>query len=151
METHHEIDPERQHHDPTDFDFRPMVPGSNRQLARGTRSGEAGYLFGSFRLLPAQRLLLSGEEPVRLGSRAMDILIVLVERAGELVSKDRLMARVWPCTFVVPSNLTVHLTALRRALRDGIDGNRHFVNVPGRGYYFVAPVVLENHIGGPAV
>src|ERR1700733_14989338 len=110
METLHEIDLERQRHDPTDFEFRPMVPGSNRQLARGARSGEAGYVFGSFQLLPAQRLLLSGEEPVRLGSRALDILIVLIERAGELVSKDDLMARVWPNTFVVPRNLTVHLT-----------------------------------------
>jgi hypothetical protein len=60
---------------------------------------------------------------------------------------DELMARVWPNTFVVQANLTVHVSALRRALRDGIGGNRYFVNVPNRGYYFVAPVVLEGSVG----
>ena len=56
--------------------------------------------FGPFRLLPDRRLLLEGDKAVRLGSRALDILIALVERAGELVGKDELMARVWPRTFV---------------------------------------------------
>jgi hypothetical protein len=50
------------------------------------------------------------------------------------------MARVWPKVFVDRANLTVHISALRRALRDGRDGNRFFVNVPGRGYVFVAPI-----------
>jgi DNA-binding winged helix-turn-helix (wHTH) protein len=96
--------------------------------------------FGSFRLLPAQRLLLDGNKPVRLGSRALDVLIALVERPNELVSKEELMTRVWPRTFVHPANLAVHVSALRRALRDGRDGNRFFINVPGRGYVFVAPI-----------
>jgi DNA-binding winged helix-turn-helix (wHTH) protein len=98
--------------------------------------------FGPFRLLPAQLLLLKGDEPVPLGSRAMHILIVLLERPGELVSKQDLMARVWPNLFVEPANLTVHISALRRALRDGRDGNRFVINIPGRGYCFVAPVTL---------
>jgi len=96
--------------------------------------------FGSFRLLPAQGLLLDGDKPVRLGSRALDILITLVERPGELIGKDELMARVWPNTFVEPANLTVHIAALRRALCDGRDGNRFLINIPGRGYRFVAPI-----------
>ena len=96
--------------------------------------------FGPFRLLPAQRLLLEGDKPVPLGSRAMHILMVLLERPGELVSKQDLMARVWPNLFVEPANLTVHVSALRRALRDGRDGNRFVINVPGRGYCFVASV-----------
>ena len=75
-----------------------------------------------------------------LGSRALEILIVLLERPGELVSKQELMARVWPNVFVEPANLTVHISALRRALRDGRDGNRFIINIPGRGYSFVAPV-----------
>ena len=95
--------------------------------------------FGSFRLLPAQFLLLEGDKPVLLGSRALEILIVLLERPGELVSKQDLMARVWPNLFVEPANLTVHVSALRRALRDGRDGNRFVINIPGRGYCFVAP------------
>jgi DNA-binding winged helix-turn-helix (wHTH) protein len=102
--------------------------------------------FGSFRLLPAQRLLLDGSKPVRLGSRALDVLIALVERPNELVSKEELMTRVWPRTFVHPANLAVHMSALRRALRDGRDENRFFINVPGRGYIFVAPI----NICGPA-
>jgi DNA-binding winged helix-turn-helix (wHTH) protein len=99
--------------------------------------------FGLFRLLPTQRLLLKDGKPIPLGSRAMDILIALVERPTELVSKEELMARVWPNTFVDPANLTVHVSALRRALRDGRDGNRFFVNIPGRGYRFVTPVSVD--------
>jgi predicted ATPase/DNA-binding winged helix-turn-helix (wHTH) protein len=100
------------------------------------------FSFGSFRLLSGQRLLLEDNEPLRLGSRALDILIALVERPGELVSKEELMARVWPNTFVEPANLTVHIAALRRILRDGRDGNRFLINIPGRGYRFVAPVKI---------
>ena len=96
--------------------------------------------FGSFRLLPTQFLLLEGDKPVSLGSRALEILIALLERAGELISKQELMARVWPNIFVEPANLTVHISALRRALRDGQAGNRFIINIPGRGYCFVASV-----------
>ena len=96
--------------------------------------------FGPFRLRPTQFLLLEGDKPVPLGSRALEILIALLERAGELVSKQDLMARVWPNIFVEPANLTVHISALRRVLRDGRDGNRFIINIPGRGYSFVASV-----------
>ena len=98
--------------------------------------------FGPFRLLPTQFLLLEDERPVSLGSRALEILTVLLERPGELVSKQELMARVWPNVFVEPANLTVHMSALRRTLRDGRDGNRFIINVPGRGYSFVASVAV---------
>ena len=99
--------------------------------------------FGQFRLFPKQQLLLDGETPVRLGSRARDILIALLERPGELVSKEELLSRVWPNTFVEEGNLKVHVAALRRALGDGQGGNRFITNVPGRGYSFVAPVALS--------
>lgn len=98
--------------------------------------------FGLFRLLPAQRLLLHADGAVRIGSRALDILIALVERSGELLGKDELMARVWPNTFVEPANLTVHVAALRRALGDGREGKRFIINIPGRGYQFVAAVTM---------
>jgi DNA-binding winged helix-turn-helix (wHTH) protein len=104
----------------------------------GATTGEVS--FGSFRLLPAQFLLLEGDKPVPLGSRALHILIVLLERPGELVTRQELMARVWPNLFVEPSNLSVHVSALRRALRDGRDGNRFIINIPGRGYCFVTPI-----------
>jgi DNA-binding winged helix-turn-helix (wHTH) protein len=109
------------------------------------RAGSAGaapakVTFGPFCLFPTQFLLREGDKPVPLGSRALEILIALLERHGELVSKQDLMARVWPNVFVEPANLTVHMSALRRALRDGRDGHRFIVNIPGRGYCFVASV-----------
>src|SRR5258706_7803150 len=103
---------------------------------------ERAISFGPFRLLPAQRLLLEGDHPVRLGSRAFDILAALVERAGEVVSKKELITRVWPKTFVEDANLKIQVSALRRTLGDGQGGHRYVVTVPGRGYNFVAPVTL---------
>jgi predicted ATPase/DNA-binding winged helix-turn-helix (wHTH) protein len=99
--------------------------------------------FGPFRLLAEQRLLLEGDRPVRLGSRAFDILVALVERAGEVVGKEELIARVWPRTFVEEANLKIQVSALRRALGDGQDGRRYVITVPGRGYSFIATTSLE--------
>jgi DNA-binding winged helix-turn-helix (wHTH) protein len=97
--------------------------------------------FGPFRLLPTRRLLLHGDRPVRLGSRALEILIALVERPGELVGKNELMARVWPRTFVEEGNLKVQVAGLRRALGDRRGSNRYLATISGQGYRFVAPVV----------
>ncbi len=101
---------------------------------------ERAISFGSFRLLPSQRLLLEGDQPVRLGSRALDILAVLAENAGRVVPKEELIARVWPGIFVEESNLKIQVSALRRAVGDGQGSARYIVTVPGRGYEFVAPV-----------
>jgi DNA-binding winged helix-turn-helix (wHTH) protein len=98
-----------------------------------------GFTFGPFCLLPRQRLLLDSGRPVRIGSRAFDILAVLVERPGELVTSKELLARVWPTTTVCDDNLSVHISALRRVLKGGGE-SRCIVNVPGRGYFFVAQV-----------
>src|SRR4051812_3294980 len=99
--------------------------------------------FGPFRLLPAQRLLLEGDNPVRLGSRAFDILATLLERPGEVIGKDELVSRAWPKTFVEDSNLKIQVSALRRTLGDGQGGRRYIATIPGRGYNFVAPVRVE--------
>ena len=107
----------------------------------GVRAGTAS--FGPFTLVPAQHLLLEGDTPVHLGGRAFDILIALLERPGELVSKDELMARVWPDKIVEESNIKAHVAALRKALRDGQPGRRYLATVNGRGYRFVAPVALS--------
>jgi predicted ATPase/DNA-binding winged helix-turn-helix (wHTH) protein len=96
--------------------------------------------FGPFQLLPFRRAVLEAGEPLRLGSRALEILMALVERPGELITKEELIARVWPDTFVEEASLRVHVAALRKALGDGQLGNRYVVNVAGRGYRFVAPV-----------
>jgi predicted ATPase/DNA-binding winged helix-turn-helix (wHTH) protein len=95
------------------------------------------WQFGAFTLLPTQRLLLDGEAPVRVGGRALDILIVLVEAAGKVVGRDELMASVWKKVVVDEGSLRVHIAALRRALGDDGDASRYIVNVPGRGYSFV--------------
>src|SRR5947207_15795755 len=96
--------------------------------------------FGPFRLLPAQRLLLEGDQPVRLGSRAFDILATLLQRPGEVIGKDELISLTWPKTFVDDANLKIQISALRRALGDGQGGSRYIATIPGRGYNFVSPV-----------
>lgn len=98
------------------------------------------FVFDTFRLIPAQHILLDGNEKVRLGGRAFDILVALVERPGAILSKEELTRRVWPDTRVEDGTLKVHVSALRRALRDGQDGRRLITNVSGRGYSFVLPV-----------
>jgi DNA-binding winged helix-turn-helix (wHTH) protein len=98
------------------------------------------FAFGPFRLYPAQRLLLKEDKPIRLGSRAFEILVTLVERAGETVLKGELIDRVWPDMVVAEAHLRVHVAGLRKALGDGRDGNRFVENIPGRGYGFVSPV-----------
>ena len=105
-------------------------------------SSEALILFGPFRVLPKQRVLMRADKPIHLGGRAFDVLIAMLERPGELISKEELMAKVWPNTFVGAANLAVHISALRRALGDGRDGNRYVVNIHGRGYRFVAAVTI---------
>src|SRR6202011_632348 len=105
---------------------------------------EETFVYGSFRLIPAQRMLLDDGKPLRLGSRALEILMVLVERAGETIRKDELIARTWPDTVVEENALRVHVAALRKTLGDGRAGNRYIANIPGRGYSFVAPVTRRH-------
>jgi predicted ATPase/DNA-binding winged helix-turn-helix (wHTH) protein len=99
--------------------------------------------FGPFRLLPLRRLLLEGEKPVRIGARARDILVALIEKPGQVLSKEELIARAWPNTFVDEGNLKVHVGALRRALGNGISGNQFVTTVHGRGYCFIAPLSVS--------
>jgi predicted ATPase/DNA-binding winged helix-turn-helix (wHTH) protein len=101
--------------------------------------------FGPFRLHLPERVLREGERAIRLGSRSLEILLVLVERAGELVGKDEIMARVWPNMEAEEATLRVHLSALRKALGHGQNGARYVENVTGRGYRFVAHVTRLKH------
>jgi len=96
--------------------------------------------FGPFRLSTKERLLEKGGGPVQLGSRALDILIALVERPAEVVSKKELIARVWPDLVVDEGSLRFHVSALRKALGQERSGTRYVTNVSGRGYCFVAPI-----------
>ena len=96
--------------------------------------------FGSFELDCRQRVLLRDGAPVALGSRATDVLCELARAPGELVSKDDLMARVWPGTIVEENNLQVQVSAVRKALAADPQARNWLQTVPGRGYRFVAPV-----------
>src|ERR1700679_3669983 len=101
-------------------------------------------LFGGFRLSVAERLLDRNGSAVKVSGRALDILIALIERAGEIVDKRDLMALVWPDVTVDENSLRFHIAALRRTLADGQMGTRYVVTFPGRGYCFVAPVSRSN-------
>jgi DNA-binding winged helix-turn-helix (wHTH) protein/TolB-like protein len=98
------------------------------------------YEFGPFRLDPAERRLLRDGSPVALTPKCFDLLVVLVESAGHLLSKSELMERVWPQQFVEETNLSVNISELRKALGEGQDGAQYVETVRKQGFRFVAPV-----------
>ncbi|HTJ63922.1 MAG TPA: winged helix-turn-helix domain-containing protein, partial [Alphaproteobacteria bacterium] len=104
--------------------------------------------FDGFCLFPRQRLLFYAGERLRIGDRALDILIVLVQRQGQVVSKSNLLESVWPELHVEEGNLRVHILSLRRVLCDGKAGRRLIVTVMGRGYAFVGHVECGKGTGG---
>src|SRR5215467_3559026 len=95
--------------------------------------------FGRFRFDLTRRELRRGASPVRLGSRALDILCVLASAGGAVVSKDELIARVWPRVVVEENNLHFHISSLRKALDADGKGESWIVTVPGRGYRLLRP------------
>ena len=101
------------------------------------------YAFGEFRLDPKARVLFRGGEMVPLYPKAIEVLTCLVERHGSVATKEDLMQRVWPDTFVEESTLTRSISALRKALGDTPDGHAFILTVPKRGYRFVAQVQEE--------
>jgi predicted ATPase/DNA-binding winged helix-turn-helix (wHTH) protein len=96
--------------------------------------------FGPFELNVAERSLKKANQVIPLGGRSYDILIALIENAGEVVAKAELIAKAWPDVTVEEGSLRVHLSALRKALGDGQFGNKYVANVQGHGYSFIAPV-----------
>src|SRR5215467_13601131 len=95
--------------------------------------------FGRLRFDLARRELRRGNSAVRLGSRALDILCVLASAEGAVVSKDELMARVWPRVVVEENNLHFQISSLRKALDADGKGESWIVTVPGRGYRLLLP------------
>jgi DNA-binding winged helix-turn-helix (wHTH) protein len=91
-------------------------------------------VFGEFEVLPAARALLEAGKPVDIGSRAFDLLMVLLAAPGEIISKEAIIREVWPTTTVDESNLRFQMTCLRRAL--GEERGR-IKTIPGRGYLFI--------------
>lgn len=100
------------------------------------------YAFGDFRLEPRRRLLFAQDEVVPLSGLAFDTLLHLVEHAGEVVSRPALLEAVWPHATVVENSVNQAVSAVRRALRDDPARPRYLTTVAGRGYRFVADVVL---------
>jgi len=99
------------------------------------------FAFGPFIVHVPERRVTRDGRAVKLGGRAFDILIALAQRAGQIVSKRDLIKYAWSDMVVEESSLRVNIVALRRALADGCDGARYIINVAGRGYCLVAPVV----------
>lgn len=93
--------------------------------------------FGRFRLDLRHRKLTGEGAPIELKSKAFDILAVLASAQGQVVTKDELMAKVWPGLVVEESNIQVHVSALRKALGEARDRPVHLFTVPGRGYRLV--------------
>src|SRR5262245_32148611 len=103
--------------------------------------GLSDYRFGEFELLVRRQLLVHAGARVRVGSKALSILTTLVQGAGDLVTKEKLIAATWPNTFVDDSNLKVNVANLRRTLESRDPGGQEYIaTVPGHGYRFVAPV-----------
>ena len=129
------------------------TPLPNRNMSEWRRDGRGhrvqaeavmqAFSFGAFRVIPYARLLERSGSPVPVGSRAFDLLCLLISRAGEVVSKQELMAKVWPNATVEESALRFHICGLRRALGDRQRDIRYVVNIPGRGYCFAASVDRE--------
>jgi predicted ATPase/DNA-binding winged helix-turn-helix (wHTH) protein len=109
------------------------------------------HSFGPFRLNPARRILTRDGKPLRLGSRALDLLIALVESGDNLISKEDLLKRVWPDTYIEEANLRVHIAALRKLLGDEGSGDQYIGTVAGRGYCFLAPVTRLDESAGSAM
>jgi len=107
---------------------------------KGNRQSEAVVSFGPFRLSIARRVLQRAETRLHLGARALDILIILVESPGKVVSKSELLERVWPDSTVDEGALRFQVAALRKTLGDGAAGARYVTTLSGRGYCFVAPL-----------
>lgn len=114
---------------------------------------DSAISFGPFRLFAKSRLLEKDGAPLHLGGRALDILIFLAERAGEVVDKRELIKRVWSDVNVDEGSLRFHITTLRKALGDAGEASRYVVNVPGRGYCFAAPLLraaaAQSRTGAP--
>ncbi len=109
-------------------------------MEKSDRTAAKVYFFGACRFVPARQLLLQGDEPIRIGARALELLHAFVQRPGDILSKEELIRFVWPNTFVHDNNLKVNIAGLRRALARDAGTTDYIATIPGRGYRFVAPL-----------
>src|SRR5882757_213171 len=116
-------------------------------MAADAKPDRDSVRFGKFVLDLVDRRLTRSGQPVKLSSRALDILCELAAVPGEVVSKDRLMEKVWPGRVVEENAIQVHVSTLRKALEPGSDGNSYVLTVPGRGYRLVG---IDGGLNAPA-
>ena len=98
------------------------------------------YEFGPFRMDPDKQVLFRDGQLISVTPKAFETLLVLVRRDREVVSKEELLKEIWPDSFVEEANLSQHISKLRKALGDTLEGERYIVTLPGRGYRFAVPV-----------
>jgi len=113
-------------------------------VIRAVAAEQTVYEFGDFRLDPSRQRLTCAGSVVPLKARAFDLLVYFAQHPGELIDKAALMRAIWPDVVVEENNLSQHLSTLRHALGDGVQGRRFIVTVPRRGYRFVADVRRAN-------
>jgi predicted ATPase/DNA-binding winged helix-turn-helix (wHTH) protein len=119
-------------------------------IAQGDADSEPSFSFGPYQLFPRKRLLLKAGQRLALGNRALEILILLAQRQGDIVSKRELMAHAWPGVTVDEGSVRVHVAGLRKVLGDGTDDSRYIINVTGRGYCLVEPA-SRREAAGPSI
>ena len=98
------------------------------------------YEFGPFRMDPEKQVLLRDGQLIAVTPKTFETLLVLVRRGREVVSKEELLKEIWPDSFVEEANLSQHISKLRKALGDTLEGERYIITLPGRGYRFAVPV-----------
>jgi DNA-binding winged helix-turn-helix (wHTH) protein len=143
-----ELQPYRPHQPPLSASKESQEKRSSDQKGFSNRLSVHALRFGRFHLVLHSRELLAGGIPLSIGNRAMDVLFVLIEARGELVTKDELLDRAWPNTTVEENNLQFQVSTLRKALGEDRDLIR---TVSGRGYRFVAEVTPESRAPHPVL
>jgi DNA-binding winged helix-turn-helix (wHTH) protein len=130
------------------------LQGISKEYANQAKTSEVSYLyqFCTFRFDPENHLLESEGNPISLTPKAFEILLVLVQNGSRLTTKEELMRKVWPDSFVEEANLTVNISALRRNLGETPSGQQYIETVPTKGYRFAVPVSqlpVNNHAAPP--
>src|SRR6266478_5407161 len=109
------------------------------------------YEFGPYRLDVAERLLLRDGKPVEVTAKVFDLLVMMVENQGKLLEKGHLLEALWPDSFVEEVNLSVNMSALRKALGEHASAPQYIETVPKRGYRFIGSVTTQTVFEGELI
>src|ERR1051326_549975 len=126
--------PSRKFKEPSNSSQAPLM-----SLFMGKNASHA-YVFGPFRLDPAERILTRDGAVISLTGKAFDALLLLVQNSGKILDKQELLNKIWPDSFVEEGNLSQNIFLVRKALGDETTAARYIETVPKRGYRFIATV-----------